>query len=182
MARKRLVALLRGINVGGHNKLPMADLRALAETLGWQRVRSYIQSGNLVFEAPGTEAALERKLEAALQEQTSLSIPVIVRAGDRYRRLVEENPFAEAGAREPNRVMLALSKAVPERDALVLLEERASAGERVALVGDGLWIHYANGAGNTKLSPALLDRAVGSTITARNLRTCLKLSEMLGEA
>ena len=182
MARKQFVALLRGINVGGHHKLPMADLRALAEALGWQRVGSYIQSGNLVFEATGTEAALERKLEAALLEHASLSIPVIVRAEERYRHLVGANPFVEAGAREPNRVMLALSKAKPKRGALVLIEERASPGERVALVGDGLWIHYANGAGNTKLSPALLDRAVGSTLTARNLRTCLKLTEMLGDA
>jgi len=179
MARGRFVALLRGINVGGRNKLPMAELRALAAGLGWRDVGTYIQSGNVAFTASGTETALERRLEAGIAERFDLTVPVIVRSAERLRRYPERNPFADAAAAEPNHVLLGLSKAKPARGALQLLEQRAVPPERVAIVGDGLWIHYASGVARSKLTPALLDRAVGSTVTARNVRTLRKLVELV---
>lgn len=172
------IALLRGINVGGRNKVPMADLRSLAEGLGWGEVRTYIQSGNLVFEADGKQARLEAALEVAIEERFGLEIPVLVRSAADWQAFVEENPFPEESDSEPNLVMLALPKDPPQAEAVELLEERAAGGERVLRVGDALWIHYASGSGRSKLSPAVLDRCVGSPVTTRNWRTVLKIDEL----
>jgi len=178
MSRRTFIALLRGINVGGHNKVPMAELRALAEELGWAEVRSYVQSGNLVFEAEGEPASLEAELERAIERTFELSIAVIVRAAADWPAYVAGNPFPGASESAPNAVMLALSKAPPKSGAVEGLLERAAGGERVERVGDALWIHYAGGSGRSKLSPALLDRLVGSPVTTRNWRTVLKLDEL----
>lgn len=176
------IALLRGINVGGHNKIPMAELRSLCADLGWDDVQSYIQSGNLVFKASSTPAVLETELEGAIERRFDLSIPVIVRAGGDWSAYVKGNPYPEASQSEPNLVMLILSKAPPNRDAVEGLQERALDDERIVQVGDALWIHYPGGSGKSKLSPALLDRLVGSTVTARNWRTVLKINELVHKA
>jgi uncharacterized protein (DUF1697 family) len=180
MPTTRFLALLRGINVGGNNKIPMAELRALSGEIGWKDVQSYIQSGNLIFEAAGTPADLEADLERAIARRFGLSIEVLVRAGAAFPAYVAGNPFLEACGTESNLVMLLLSKAPPRKEAAAELRKRAAGGERIVQVGDALWIHYAGGVARSKLSPALMDRLVGSTVTARNWRTVLKLEEMVG--
>jgi uncharacterized protein (DUF1697 family) len=175
----RFVALLRGINVTGRNKVGMAELRAAAGELGWSKVDTYIQSGNLVAEAPASQAELEAQLEEAIQERFGISVPVVIRSAAEWPAYAVGNPFPEAAEREPNRLMLLLSKAPPRPDAADALQQRARDGELVRLVGDALWIHYPGGAGTSKLTPALIDRLVGSSATARNWRTVLKLQDML---
>lgn len=172
------IALLRGINVSGKNKIPMQALRACCADLGWQNVQSYIQSGNLVFAADGAAAQLEAQLEGAILAQFALRIPVIARPGAAWPAYVEGNPFPNASRDEPNRVMLALSKAPPRAEALAALRERSRDGERLAQVGDGIWTHYPAGAGTSRLSPALFDRLVGSPVTARNWRTVLQIAAL----
>ncbi len=179
MAAQRYIALLRGINVGGHNKVPMAELRGVATELGWFDAQTYIQSGNLVFSAAGAAKSLEKKLEDAIQAHFDLVIPVLVRSRATWDRHAQGNPFPEASAIEPNKVVLGECKKVPRATAPDELGERAKNGERVALVGGALWLHFPSGIARTKLSPALLDRLVGSTVTMRNWRTVLKLGEML---
>jgi uncharacterized protein (DUF1697 family) len=160
------IALLRGINVGGYNKIPMPELRSLCADLDWENVQSYIQSGNLVFKAGATVASLEAELERAIDRWFGLSISVIVRAAADWPAYINGNPYPEASQKEPNLVMLALSKAPPKEDAVEGLREHALSGERIVQVSDGLWIHYAGGVGRSKLSPTLLDRLVGSPVTA----------------
>jgi uncharacterized protein (DUF1697 family) len=172
------IALLRGINVGGRHKVPMADLRALCAELGWTDVRTYIQSGNLVFGAKGGAVALEAALEEAIGRRFGFPVPVIVRTADEWRSHVEGNPFPDTSRDDPGRVMLSLSKAPPAPDAAAGLLERARADERIERVGDALWIHYPRGIARSKLTPALLDRLVGSPVTARNWRTVLKIDEL----
>ncbi len=174
----RYVALLRAVNVGGC-KLPMAELRKVCAGLGWEKVETYIQSGNVVFEAAGKPESLESALEKAVAARFGFERPVIVRSAKQWADYAKGSPFPEAERDEPNRLMLGLSKAAPESEAPKLLEAKATAGERVKLEGDALWIHYPGGAGTTKLTPALLDKAAGSPVTQRNWRTVLKLQEML---
>ena len=90
--------------------------------------------------------------------------------------------IAQEMRREPNLVMLALSREPPDPSTVDRLRERATAGERIERVGDALWIHYAGGAGRSKLAPGGLDRVVGSPVTTRNWRTVLKLGELAGIA
>src|SRR5436853_6207191 len=99
----RLIALLRAVNVGGR-KLPMAELRALCAGLGWEEVETYIQSGNVVFAAPGKPAALEAKLEKAIEERFGIDVPVIVRSAAEWSAYVEANPFPKAARDAPNRL------------------------------------------------------------------------------
>lgn len=180
--QQKFVALLRGINVGGHNKLPMAELRALCAELGWADTRSYIQSGNLVFTAQGTAAELEAVLEQAIEDRFSLTVPAIVRAASAWPPYIDQNPFPHASEQTPNLVMLALSRNPPAADTESRLRERASESERISRTGDALWIHYGDGSGRSKLTPALLDRAAGSPVTTRNWRTVLKLGEMASDS
>ena len=158
----------------------MAELRSLCAEIGWNDAQSYIQSGNLLFTASGNPARLESQLEEAIEQRFGLQIPVIVRSANDWLTYAKSNPFPNASANTPNLVALALSKQTPKPDAVEQLQERAADGERVALVGKALWIHFAGGTARSKLAPAVLDRLVGSPVTARNWRTVCKLEEMLG--
>jgi uncharacterized protein (DUF1697 family) len=172
------IALLRGINVGGGNRVPMAELRTLCGELGWHGVQTYIQSGNVLFRAQASPPDLAAALEEGIQGRFGLSIPVVIRAAAHWPAYVAANPYPEASRTEPNRVMLALSRSRPAPGAVEGLAERATPGERITLVDDGIWVHYGSGVGRTRLSPALFDRLVGSPVTARNWRTVLKLDEL----
>lgn len=174
----RHVALLRAVNVGGR-KLPMAGLRALCERIGWEEVATYIQSGNVVFSAAGKSGALEATLERAIAEEFALEVPVIVRGAAQWARYPEENPFPKAARDEPNRLMLLLAKRPPAAGAEAAIQARAKDGEQVGRAGEALWIHFPGGSGKSKLTPALIDRAVGSPATSRNYRSVLRIEEML---
>ncbi len=180
MARATHLALLRGINVGGHNMVPMADLRSLcAADLGWGGVATYIQSGNLIFEAEGERSALESGLERAIERRFGLTIAVMVRSAAEWPAYVAGNPFPGATEREPKTVMLGLCKEPPKPGAVEELRGRAADGERIEQAGDAIWIHFPNGSARSKLSPSFTDRAVGSPVTTRNWRTVLKLDELV---
>ncbi|HEX8654240.1 MAG TPA: DUF1697 domain-containing protein [Allosphingosinicella sp.] len=172
------VALLRAVNVGGR-KLPMAELRALCGELGWTDAATYIQSGNLVFSAEGEKAELEAALERGIAGRFRMDVPVVVRSAAAWRGYSRANPFPDVAAKEPNRLMLLLSKRPPAKDAEEAIAAKAVAGEQIRRAGDALWIHYPQGAGTSKLTPALIDRAVGSPATQRNHNTVLKIEEML---
>ena len=174
----RMVGLLRAVNVGGR-KLPMSGLRELCETLGWKDVATYIQSGNVVFTAAGKAAKVEAALETAIEKEFGFDVPVIVRTGAQWTRLVAANPFTRVAREAPNFLHLVVSKRAPAGDAADKLQARGQAGEKVEAVPGGLWIHFPEGVGQSKLTPSLIDRACGSPATARNYRTVLKLKEML---
>lgn len=178
---KRMIALLRGINVTGRNKIAMAELRAACGKLGWKDVETYIQSGNIVFRAAGAPAALEAALEGAIEKAFGLSIPVVVRTAEAWHRYLKQCPFEAACAQEPNFVLLLATKKRPAAGAEKTLAERAQHGEIVRVVGDAVFIHFKAGVGKSKLSPAVIDRAVGSSATGRNWRTVIALDEMLAK-
>jgi uncharacterized protein (DUF1697 family) len=173
------IALLRGINVGGRARLPMVELRSLCDGLGWSDVKTYIQSGNVVLTAPASRAEVEATLELAIRSRFGLAVPVIARPAREWAAYIASNPWPDVAEREPNLLMLALPKAAPRAGAVDALRERAANGERIEPAGDGLWIHYVGGAGRSKLSPGLLDRAIGSPVTTRNWRTVMELQRMV---
>ena len=177
-AHRRMVAVLRGINVGGHRKVPMAELRELAEAEGFRDVATYIQSGNLVFTAGGSAATAEASLERAIAAHFGFPVDVVVRTADDWASYAAGNPFPDAAETRPNHLLLALSKQPPSPGAEVALRGQASAGERVALLGAALWVDYVGSVARSKLTPAALNKALGSPVTARNWTTVLKLAEM----
>lgn len=176
----RFIALLRAVNVGGR-KVEMASLRALATHLGYDEVQTYVASGNLLFTTHGAPKTVAEQLEAAIAARFKMEVPVILRSATQWERYLD-GPFPDAAATEPNRVLLALSKAAPRKEAPIELAARAMNGESIVLAGDALWVHYPAGQAQTKLTPALVDKAMGSATTARNLNTVRKLAELANGA
>lgn len=169
------VALLRGINVGGGRKVPMAQLRGVAEALGLARVRTLIASGNLVFDADGTPAELEARLEAAVESRFGFPVDIMVRTAAQWSAYAAANPFPAEAEAAPKFLLLYAGKQ-PDADAAVeYLRARAAPEEKVAGHVDAIWIYFANGGGRSKLAsgpkPGLW--------TGRNWRTVLAIQEML---
>jgi uncharacterized protein (DUF1697 family) len=175
----RHVPLLRAVNVGGR-KLPMAELRTLCTEIGWADAATYIASGNVVFTASGTRETHEAQLEEAVLERFAMDVPTIVRSAEDWRTYAPACPFFDAARDAPNRLLIYLSKRPPVPGADAAIQAKAGDGERVALAGDALWIHFPEGSGRSKLTPSLIDRLLGSPSTSRNHNTLVKLGEMLG--
>ncbi len=176
----RWIVLLRGINVGGHHRLPMADLRAMAEGLGWREVRTYIQSGNLVCSADGRREELEEALEAALRVRFPRGISVLIRSAEAFRAILAANPFPDEAESDAKRLLLGLGRKAPSAAAVEALAAKATKGERCARAGGCLWIYFPEGAGRSKLGVGKsLDRALGGPVTTRNWRTATKLATLL---
>lgn len=180
MAKKETrVALLRGINVTGQKKMAMATLREVAEKLGYETPETYIQSGNLVFGSLAAPAALEVELEAAIEKRFGFHVAVMVRNSRDWERYAKGSPFPEAETERPNKLYLGVTKAPPPKSAAAELVERGQAGERVAIDKGVLWIDFLEGAGRSKLTPSVLDRVVGSSVTLRNFRTVQEIAKIL---
>ena len=163
------VALLRGINVGGNNKLPMADLRDLCRRLGWQDVQTYIASGNVVFRAEGTEAALADTLKSALP----FDVPAMVREASELEQSLNDCPINP----EKGNLLHGFFCANDPTLNTDLISQYQS-DEDVAAVGRTVWLHTPSGFSKSKLAERF-ERAIGgTTVTARNLNTIAKLVDM----
>jgi uncharacterized protein (DUF1697 family) len=173
-----MVALLRAVNVGGR-KLPMAALRVLCHELGWANVATYIQSGNVVFDADCAPAEAEAMLEARIASIYGYETPTIVRTAAQWADYAPACPFPDAARTTPNYLLMLVSKRPPAASAVEAIQSRAQAGELVRRMGDAVWIHFPNGSGTSKITPAIIDKAIGSPATSRNHRTVVTLEEML---
>ncbi|HEY1928192.1 MAG TPA: DUF1697 domain-containing protein [Caulobacteraceae bacterium] len=173
------VALLRGVNVGGRNRIAMDALRQIATGLGLVGARTYLQSGNLVFLAPeGAGAAIEVALRRALAQQLGIEVPVVVRTLPAMAATIAANPFAEAASGEPSHLLVTFTSGTPRRDRLDEIRAAARLGERVELVGRELFIHYVGGVAGSRLTTALIDRELGAIGTARNWTTVVALEAL----
>ena len=162
------VALLRAVNVGGTGKLPMTDLKALCEKLGFARVQTYIASGNVIFESRKSEGAVKKALETALQKYAGKSVGVLVRTAAELAKVVEGNPFPKKPTKWTVAIFL---DAKPPADTLSTL--RGAADEEVRLGAREIYVHYGSGMGRSKLK---IPAAVAGT--ARNMNTVAKLAEL----
>lgn len=149
----------------------MAPLRALAEGLGWTGVRTYIQSGNLLFESKAKASDLEAALESAISGHFGFDVPVILRRASDLARARAGCPFEPEALARPNLVHLGFAKSKWSPSLVASLEPYAQNGERVALVGQALWTDSPNGVARSKITPAVLDRSAGSPVTLRNIKT-----------
>ncbi|UJP10398.1 DUF1697 domain-containing protein [Microbacterium sp. KUDC0406] len=170
----RCALLLRAVNVGGRNRVPMAELRSLlADRLGLQNVKTYIASGNVLCDLPADREAVRALIAAEFEVDT----PVVQRSHDELVAALAGNPFPDAAADRMLHAMFLDGSAAP--GAVDALTPRLQPWERMALVGQELWIDYgAGGVQSTRLTPAALDRALGVAGTARNLRTVRTLADL----
>ena len=172
------VALLRGINVGGKNKLTMADLAKLFAAAGCEGVRTYIQSGNVVFLADmKTAERIPGAVAGQIAARFGLEVPVVLRSAEELRRVAASNPFLKSGA-DPDALHVAFLAEAPDRRRAGALDPRRSPGDSFELRGREVYLHLPNGVARTKLTNAYLDATLGTKSTLRNWRTVRKLLEM----
>jgi uncharacterized protein (DUF1697 family) len=167
----RYVAFLRAVNVGGTGKLPMAELRTMCEAVGFTNVRTYIASGNVVFDSKLAEASVKSRLERCLEEYAGKPVGVAVRTSEELAQVLTANPFKSAA---PNRTVAIFLDSAPPADALTHASGQRE--EEMALGTREIYVHYNNGMADTKLKiPA------ARTGTARNMNTVGKLVDMANE-
>ena len=161
------IALLRAVNVGGTGKLPMAELRSMCESAGFAHVRTYVASGNVVFECALSKTAVKAKLERCLADYAGKPVEVLIRTGKEMAAVVAANPFKAAA---PNRTVAIFLDEPPPADSLESVTGRRS--EAIALGVREIYVHYPDGIGDSKLKiPA------AKTGTARNMNTVATLAE-----
>lgn len=174
-----MVVLLRGVNVGGRGKLAMADLRRIAEGCGYDQVRTYIQSGNLVCSTAETSSlAVAATLRQALAEQTEVRPDVVVRTHAELARAVDDNPYLRRGE-DPTHLHVSFVGGT-EPASLGSLDVAPYAPEEATAIGQQLYLFLPNGLGRSKLATDL-SRQKGPSVTTRNWRTTTKLLEMAAE-
>ncbi|MCX5193680.1 DUF1697 domain-containing protein [Streptomyces sp. NBC_00249] len=179
-ARTTYAALLRGINVGGNKKVPMAELRSVMEGLGHEAVRTYLQSGNAVFTSPGTDPdALARELETAVEAHFGFRVPCLVVDGDHLAAVAAACPFP-ADELEGKQLHATFFSAQPGPERFAALDQEAFLPEEFRLGDRVLYLYAPDGLGRSKLGEALARPAVvkGLDVTTRNWNTVVKLVEM----
>lgn len=171
------VALFRGINVGGHNKLPMSELVVLLESLGCSAVKTYIQSGNVVFDHVNTNNSdLSRAISSAIQKQSGFSPHILLLTASELQQAVTHNPFPDATA-EPKTLHLWFLANAPDEPDLDKIEKRKSASESFVLMGHVFYLHAPDGIGRSKLA-ANVEKLLGVAATARNWRTVTRILDL----
>jgi uncharacterized protein (DUF1697 family) len=175
------VGLLRSINVGGRNRVPMADLRALVSSLGFDDVGTYLQSGNVVFTGSGSATAVARAIEDRIASGLGLEVPVIVRSKRQLEAIVRSPPFADLDVDPKTRhvTFLAAVAPPPAVQELEALADRFGTDQFV-VTGREVFLYCPGGYGQTKLHNTYLERRLGVTATTRNWRTVTALAEMAG--
>jgi len=176
-----LISLLRGVNVGGHHKVKMDELRALYESLGFEDVQTYINSGNVVFRTAGRDLVrLRKRIEDAIERACGFRPNVILRTPSDLEGVIARNPFAARPGMEPNKLAIHFLPAAPSATALEQVRAIDIAPEELHIDGRELHIYFTNGMARPKLSLPQLEKALRTSGTSRNWNTVRKLLEMAG--
>ena len=180
----RYVALLRAINVGGKNKVAMADLSAMFVDLGFGNVETLLQSGNVLFSASRANAGarFEQQLEKASTKQLKLTVDYMIRSAEEWAAIVAANPFPEEAAKDPGHLLLVCLKSEPKPAAVEALRaavKEKKGRESVRAIGPQLYVCYPDGIGRSKLTTGLIERTLGTSGTGRNWKTVVKLAGLL---
>jgi uncharacterized protein (DUF1697 family) len=176
------VALLKGINVGGHKMVAMADLRKLVAGLGLAEPQTLLQSGNLVFRAPARPAAqLERLLGAEIEKRLKVRSEIFVRTAAEWGAIVARNPFGDEAERDPGHLVMFLLKAPAKPKSVEALRAAITGPEIVRAAGAHAYVVYPEGIGRSRLTHPLIEKMLGTQVTGRNWNTVLKLAALAGQ-
>ncbi len=166
------ISLLRGINVGGQKKILMADLKALYESLGFKNVRTYVQSGNVIFEAAKMNfPRLEEKIEKGIMKKYGFDVSTIVRDAAYFKRVIDKNPYKAAGAVNPVLPYIMFLKNAPVAAAVKSIDKPKGERGEFTVLGAEIYLLPAEGYGTTKLNNNFFEKKLGIPATARNMKT-----------
>lgn len=176
-----IIALLRGINVGGKNRLPMKELSALFVEAGCEDVRTYIQSGNVLFRTGSTDVEeISSVISASILSKFGYQVPVITRTARELQEIVQANPFVQAGA-ETDKLHFMFLAELPDSAQVEALDPNRSPGDEFAVLGREIHLHCPNGVARSKLTNSYFDSRLSTTSTSRNWRTVQKLLELAAD-
>ena len=172
------VAILRGINVSGHKIIKMERLRAAFEELGFAHVKTYVQSGNVIFETSEPSESLAAKIERKILNEFGFDVPVLTKSSKEMMDIVKRNPFLKDVSIDQSKLHVTFLSDDPPRNTLELLEPLAAGAELVRIVSRAVYLYCPNGYGNTKLTNTAIEKKLSCRATTRNWATTNKLLEM----
>ncbi|HEX9429511.1 MAG TPA: DUF1697 domain-containing protein [Candidatus Bathyarchaeia archaeon] len=176
------VAMLRGINVGGQKIVKMESLRKSFESLGFNRVRTYVQSGNVVFEASkGSSDNLSRKIREKILSDYTLSVPLIVRTSGEMRKVVSDNPFLKDRGTDHSKLHVTFLSELPAKATLRKLDALNSPSDRFHIGSREIYLYCPDGYGRTKLSNSAFEKLLSVEATTRNWKTVNALVKISSE-
>lgn len=176
---KTYIALLRGINVGGHRKIKMTDLKIMLNEIGFKEVVTYIQSGNVVFNSSEIVSnLLAEKIKDKIAETFGFEVPVLVKKHEELKSIFDKNSFTEIDDIQNKKVYFTLLKETPLPDLAAAFCKETFHGEQFELDGDCVYLNYSFGAGKAKLTNNQIESKLQVSATSRNYRTVVKLLEL----
>ncbi|MBV9336631.1 MAG: DUF1697 domain-containing protein [Solirubrobacterales bacterium] len=177
-ARRSQILLLRGINLGSRKRVSMPDLRAVLSSAGFENVRTYVQSGNVVLSGNRADsAALAARCEKLIGERFGFDVDVIVRTGCELGEVVARNPLGDVAV-DPKRYQVSFLEAEPDPEVVARMTEKAADDERLVTIGREIYAWHPAGVARSKLWAALAGNGLGVRATARNWTTVTTLLEM----
>jgi uncharacterized protein (DUF1697 family) len=173
-------ALLRGINVGGKNKIPMAELKRVLSSLGLEEIATYVQSGNVIFRSPGKADEIAKDMERRISKDFGVNVDVLLRTPAQLRKIADSNPFL---GDEPDlsKLHVVFLDGSPAAKAKTQLDPERSPPDRFDLRGREIYLHLPNGSARSKFTIDYFERRLGVRATARNWKTLTKLLALLQE-
>ncbi|WP_194851229.1 DUF1697 domain-containing protein [Nonlabens antarcticus] len=174
----RFVGLLRGVNVGGHNKLPMASLRDALDKTSFQSITTYIQTGNIVFSSKLEEAECEQIISEVLKSDFDLEAPVIVREQSYFETVLKANPFKTRTIDNSKSMSFGFLSEIPAQDKITVVEQMSSDLETFKIVDDVLYFYCGISLADTKFTNTWFEKKLGVISTMRNYNTTLKLTQL----
>jgi uncharacterized protein (DUF1697 family) len=173
------IAMLRGVNVGGHNRIKMEQLRRSFETLGFEQIRTYIQSGNVVFKATRTSpAALSTKIGEKILSDFGFAVPVVCRTVDELSQTIDSNPFLNQRGIDPEKLHVTFLSDTPASAAVKKIEALTIAPDQSLCLGKEIYLYLPNGVSESSLMKVLLGRGLSVVTTTRNWKTVNALHQL----
>ncbi len=174
-----VVSMLRGVNLGPHNRIKMDALRALYESLGLRDVQSYVQSGNILYRTSKRDLeAVARQVEEAMLERHGIRTAIVQRSCEDLRGVVERNPFAGREGIDPARLGVTFLREDPGQAARDQAAALAVGPEEMHLTGREMYVYYVNGFARTKFPGVAIEKTLKTTGTTRNWNSVTKLLEL----
>lgn len=176
------VAMLRGVNVTGHNSIKMEQLRGLCDGLGFQKVETYVQSGNIIFQAKiENPAVLSKQIGGSILDSFGFEIPVIVRTSNEMKNVVANNPFLKEKDVDSSKLHVTFLREATQKGSLKTLEKLATSQDRFYLASREIYLYCPGGYGRTKLSNNAIEKALSVIATTRNWSTTNTLLAMVSK-
>lgn len=173
------ISLLRGINVSGQKKIKRGGLVPLYETLGWKNAKTYVQSGNVLFDsADGSALKLSRRIEEKIQQTYGFSVTVLIRTAEELQRTAKKTPFLKKANVDIAKLHVTFLSEGPDRTALEQLDGIVSGDDEFMIAGKEIYLYCPNGYGRTKLSNTFFEKKLKVAATTRNWNTATALLDM----